>query len=168
MAANSKGDADTKKSPKVGSCSDSDSSNTSEEERLRRLFQTCDADGDGFIDGWDFGGFPWNLVNCKISNQRASLPVICTCIMVCNTRATFDRCFFNSDACLSEIWFWGDLKRKVWIEKLAFAFARGWGVGVTYISNVILQILSLMNFFIHYQLNALITQYTLVKKDYYY
>ncbi|XP_071098692.1 colorectal mutant cancer protein-like isoform X1 [Haliotis cracherodii] len=54
MAANSKGDADTKKSPKVGSCSDSDSSNTSEEERLRRLFQTCDADGDGFIDGDDF------------------------------------------------------------------------------------------------------------------
>lgn len=31
--------------------SGSDSSGTSEEERLRRLFNSCDADGDGFLDG---------------------------------------------------------------------------------------------------------------------
>ena len=32
------------------SCSGSESSSTEEEERLRRLFQTCDRDGDGYID----------------------------------------------------------------------------------------------------------------------
>ena len=32
------------------SCSGSESSSTEEEERLKRLFQTCDQDGDGFID----------------------------------------------------------------------------------------------------------------------
>lgn len=31
--------------------SGSDSSGASEEERLRRLFNSCDADGDGFLDG---------------------------------------------------------------------------------------------------------------------
>ena len=35
---------------KSASCSCSESSSTEEEERLRRLFQTCDRDGDGFID----------------------------------------------------------------------------------------------------------------------
>lgn len=29
----------------------SDSSSTSEEERLKRLFNSCDADGDGYLDG---------------------------------------------------------------------------------------------------------------------
>ena len=31
--------------------SSSDSSSTEEEERLRRLFQVCDRDGDGLLDG---------------------------------------------------------------------------------------------------------------------
>lgn len=35
---------------KSASLSGSDSGSTEEEERLRRLFQTCDRDGDGFID----------------------------------------------------------------------------------------------------------------------
>ena len=35
---------------KSTSCSGSESSSTEEEERLRRLFQTCDQDQDGFID----------------------------------------------------------------------------------------------------------------------
>ena len=32
-----------------GSSSSSDTSSTGEEERMRRLFQTCDGDGDGYI-----------------------------------------------------------------------------------------------------------------------
>ena len=46
-------------SSEEGSCSStcgshgdgSDSNSTTEEEKLKRLFQTCDTDGDGFIDG---------------------------------------------------------------------------------------------------------------------
>ncbi|CAN7950340.1 unnamed protein product, partial [Ixodes pacificus] len=33
--------------------SGSDSGSTPEEERIRRLFQTCDGNGDGYIDGQD-------------------------------------------------------------------------------------------------------------------
>ena len=43
-------DDDYKTASKSASCSGSDSGSTEEEERLRRLFQTCDRDGDGFID----------------------------------------------------------------------------------------------------------------------
>lgn len=32
--------------------SGSDSGSTPEEERIRRLFQTCDGNGDGYIDRW--------------------------------------------------------------------------------------------------------------------
>lgn len=39
--------------------SGSDSSGTSEEERLRRLFNSCDADGDGFLDGYVSTRFPF-------------------------------------------------------------------------------------------------------------
>ena len=35
----------------VTSSDGSDSSNASEEERLRRLFNSCDENGDGYIDG---------------------------------------------------------------------------------------------------------------------
>lgn len=36
-------------SPKTGS--EESGSDSVEEDRLRRLFESCDADGDGFIDG---------------------------------------------------------------------------------------------------------------------
>lgn len=42
------------RSIKTGSSSGSNSSSTGEEERLLRLFNSCDADGDGFLDGNDF------------------------------------------------------------------------------------------------------------------
>lgn len=42
------------RSIKTGSSSDSNSSSTGEEERLLRLFNSCDGDGDGFLDGRDF------------------------------------------------------------------------------------------------------------------
>ncbi|KAK7497833.1 hypothetical protein BaRGS_00010967 [Batillaria attramentaria] len=44
----------------------SDSSSQSEEERLRRLFNSCDADGDGYLDGEDF------LFMCKQLNLEDS------------------------------------------------------------------------------------------------
>ncbi|KAL8562165.1 hypothetical protein ACOMHN_042000 [Nucella lapillus] len=47
--------------------SGSDSSGTSEEERLRRLFNSCDADGDGFLDGEDF------VFMCKQLNLEDSV-----------------------------------------------------------------------------------------------
>ena len=38
----------------TGSSSDSNSSSTGEEERLLRLFNSCDGDGDGFLDGLEY------------------------------------------------------------------------------------------------------------------
>ena len=43
-------DTDNKPTSKSPSSNSSESSSTEEEERLRRLFQTCDRDGDGYID----------------------------------------------------------------------------------------------------------------------
>ncbi|KAL3885546.1 hypothetical protein ACJMK2_025597 [Sinanodonta woodiana] len=54
------------RSDKSPSSSGSDSSSTSEEERLRRLFQSCDADGDGLLDGDDF------IFMCKELNMEES------------------------------------------------------------------------------------------------
>ncbi len=43
-------DCESRTTSKSASTSGSASSSTDEEERLRRLFLTCDRDGDGFID----------------------------------------------------------------------------------------------------------------------
>ncbi len=43
-------DRESRTTSKSASTSGSESSSTEEEERLRRLFQSCDRDGDGFID----------------------------------------------------------------------------------------------------------------------
>ena len=43
---------ESKTASKSRSSTSSESSSTEEEERLRRLFQTCDRDGDGYIDRW--------------------------------------------------------------------------------------------------------------------
>ena len=40
----------TMQSVDAGSASSSESDSTDEEERLRRLFSSCDRDGDGYID----------------------------------------------------------------------------------------------------------------------
>lgn len=48
----------------------SDSSSQSEEERLRRLFNSCDADGDGYLDGEDF------LFMCRQLNLEDSVAEI--------------------------------------------------------------------------------------------
>ncbi|KAJ7417683.1 hypothetical protein WISP_63192 [Willisornis vidua] len=48
----------------------SDTSSTGEEERMRRLFQTCDGDGDGFISRNDL------LMVCRQLNMEASVAEI--------------------------------------------------------------------------------------------
>nr|XP_055054202.1 colorectal mutant cancer protein isoform X1 [Misgurnus anguillicaudatus] len=48
----------------------SDSSSTADEERVRRLFQTCDGDGDGFINRNDL------LMVCRQLNMENSVPEI--------------------------------------------------------------------------------------------
>ena len=45
-----------KSSRKSGSSTGSESSSTEEEERLRRLFEACDRDRDGFIDRYASNG----------------------------------------------------------------------------------------------------------------
>ncbi|XP_071312596.1 colorectal mutant cancer protein isoform X1 [Agelaius tricolor] len=50
--------------------SSTDTSSTSEEERMRRLFQTCDGDGDGFISRNDL------LMVCRQLNMEASVAEI--------------------------------------------------------------------------------------------
>ncbi|XP_063280112.1 colorectal mutant cancer protein isoform X2 [Prinia subflava] len=52
------------------SSSSTDSSSTGEEERMRRLFQTCDGDGDGFISRNDL------LMVCRQLNMEASVAEI--------------------------------------------------------------------------------------------
>ncbi|XP_032068789.1 putative calmodulin-like protein 6 [Thamnophis elegans] len=47
--------------------SSSDTSSTGEEERMRRLFQTCDGDGDGFISRNDL------LMVCRQLNMEESV-----------------------------------------------------------------------------------------------
>ncbi|XP_074669612.1 colorectal mutant cancer protein isoform X1 [Strix aluco] len=51
----------------VSSSSSSDTSSTGEEERMRRLFQTCDGDGDGFISRNDL------LMVCRQLNMEESV-----------------------------------------------------------------------------------------------
>lgn len=43
------------------SSSGSGSSSTSEEERLKKLFETCDDDGDGFLNRWVIGRFKFDI-----------------------------------------------------------------------------------------------------------
>ncbi|KAM7024532.1 uncharacterized protein M8220_016386 isoform 1-T3 [Acridotheres tristis] len=50
--------------------SSTDTSSTGEEERMRRLFQTCDGDGDGFISRNDL------LMVCRQLNMEASVAEI--------------------------------------------------------------------------------------------
>ncbi|XP_027526980.1 uncharacterized protein LOC113961114 isoform X2 [Neopelma chrysocephalum] len=54
----------------VSSAGSSDTSSTGEEERMRRLFQTCDGDGDGFISRNDL------LMVCRQLNMEASVAEI--------------------------------------------------------------------------------------------
>lgn len=53
------------RSIKTGSSSDSNSSSTGEEERLLRLFNSCDGDGDGFLDGLEHHIY----INVKSCNE---------------------------------------------------------------------------------------------------
>ncbi|KAI2665087.1 Ras and EF-hand domain-containing protein [Labeo rohita] len=53
-----------------GSSGSSDSSSTAEEERVRRLFQTCDGDGDGYINRNDL------LMVCRQLNMEDSVAEI--------------------------------------------------------------------------------------------
>ncbi|XP_073696252.1 colorectal mutant cancer protein [Garra rufa] len=53
-----------------GSSGSSDSSSTAEEERVRRLFQTCDGDGDGYINRNDL------LMVCRQLNMEESVAEI--------------------------------------------------------------------------------------------
>uniref|UniRef100_A0A6I8NHF3 MCC regulator of WNT signaling pathway n=2 Tax=Ornithorhynchus anatinus TaxID=9258 RepID=A0A6I8NHF3_ORNAN len=53
-----------------GSSSSSDTSSTGEEERMRRLFQTCDGDGDGYISRNDL------LMVCRQLNMEESVAEI--------------------------------------------------------------------------------------------
>ncbi|XP_075864392.1 uncharacterized protein LOC142873754 isoform X2 [Microcebus murinus] len=53
-----------------GGCSSSNTSSTGEEERMRRLFQTCDGDGDGYISRNDL------LMVCRQLNMEESVAEI--------------------------------------------------------------------------------------------
>ncbi|XP_076081451.1 colorectal mutant cancer protein-like isoform X4 [Mytilus galloprovincialis] len=72
------------RSIKTGSSSGSNSSSTGEEERLLRLFNSCDADGDGYLDGNDF------IFMCQQLNMEESTHEIMNQLgMNTNSRLTF-------------------------------------------------------------------------------
>nr|XP_019583356.1 PREDICTED: colorectal mutant cancer protein isoform X2 [Rhinolophus sinicus] len=70
MAAAANGSASGGSSGGRGGSSSSDTSSTGEEERMRRLFQTCDGDGDGYISRNDL------LMVCRQLNMEESVAEI--------------------------------------------------------------------------------------------
>ncbi|XP_060069390.1 colorectal mutant cancer protein-like [Ylistrum balloti] len=69
---------------KRDSGSDSDSSSTAEEERLRRLFDSCDADGDGLLDRHDF-----EYMCRQLNMEDSSAEIMAQIGMVTDSRISF-------------------------------------------------------------------------------
>ncbi|XP_032966638.1 colorectal mutant cancer protein isoform X1 [Rhinolophus ferrumequinum] len=74
MAAAANGSASGGSSGGRGGSSSSDTSSTGEEERMRRLFQTCDGDGDGYISR--YSGRNDLLMVCRQLNMEESVAEI--------------------------------------------------------------------------------------------
>ena len=58
-----------------GGSSSSDTSSTGEEERMRRLFQTCDGDGDGYISR--YSGRSAGRAGARPASPRCSRSLLC-------------------------------------------------------------------------------------------